>query len=87
VWFAEYKSRSGKIDRIAGTETNECPTSLVTPRSKWLLDQLGPERSMREEYGASMFGPESREWPAWWFDSAAAISSAIAQVREIESAK
>ena len=87
MWFPEYKSKSGRPDQISGIRITECPTSYITDQSRWLLEQIGPERSMKEEYGASMFGAESGKWPGWWFDAVAVIASAVAQVKEIEAGK
>ncbi len=42
--------------------------SLLTPDILWLLGEFH-SNAMTEKCGGSMYGPDSRRWPAWWADA------------------
>ena len=67
-WFAEY--RWGDVTfRLDDISSAECPVSLITPRSMWLVQLLCSQSRVKEATGAALFGPHSGRWPAWWFDA------------------
>ena len=68
------KTKTGGTE-IAGYRITECPTSYITGESIWLLGLLGADGVIHREAGATMFGAESRKWPAWWMDAVMAIAS------------
>jgi hypothetical protein len=67
-WFAEYHwgDVTFRLDDISAAE---CPVSLITPRSMWLVQLLCSQSWVREAIGAALFGSRSGRWPAWWFDA------------------
>ena len=67
-WFAEYHwgDVTFRLDDISAAE---CPVSLITPRSMWLVRLLCSQSRVKEATGAALFGPHSGRWPAWWFDA------------------
>ncbi len=67
-WYPEY--RWGDLQfRLDDISSAECPVSLITPQSMWLVQLLGSQGRVKEATGAALFGPHSGRWPAWWFDA------------------
>ena len=67
-WWPEYQW--GKLTfRLDDISSAECPVSLITPESMWLVQMLGSQGRVKEACGAALFGPNSGRWPAWWFDA------------------
>lgn len=62
-----------QIDHVA---TSECPTSLITGESKTWLELEATNRRTKEAAGASLFGPDTAQWPAWWVDVVTTVESA-----------
>jgi len=63
-WFPDY--HWGDVTfRLDGISVAECPVSLITPRSMWLVQLLGSQSRVKEATGAALFGPHSGRWPAW----------------------
>lgn len=42
----------------------------------WLLELVEGNAVAKSELGASLFGPDTRRYPAWWMDAVAVIASA-----------
>jgi hypothetical protein len=67
-WFPEYQW--GKLQfRLDDISSAECPISLITPETMWLVQLLGSQNRVKEATGAALFGAHSGRWPAWWFDA------------------
>lgn len=61
---------------VPTAEIEECPTSYVTRQSMFLLEQVGLAIAAKDLSGASLFGTNLSEWPAWAVDAFASISIA-----------
>ena len=61
---------------VPGYKLSECPVSYITPTSMWLLELVEGNAVAKTELGSSLFGPDTRRYPAWWMDAVAVISSA-----------
>ena len=68
---------------MAEIQSEECPVSCITAESRWLVEQEGRARQVKEASGASLFGPDSSRWPAAWFDAVGVIEQCrILEVNE-----
>jgi hypothetical protein len=81
VWRAVYEI-PGAGDRVAapyevGVESRECPVALITAESLELIDQFTRARRVREATGGVLYGSDSTEWPARWFDAVDLIQAEI----------
>lgn len=54
---------------------DECPVSFITPESRELVQVFLRARQMRELAGASLYGPDLREWPARVVDAFTLLES------------
>lgn len=54
---------------ILGTSSNECPVSVITDRSKALIQEYAKAKLLRESMGVSMYGSDLRDWPAYLVDA------------------
>ena len=80
-WFPEY--RWGDLQfRLDDISSAECPVSLITPRSMWLVQLLGSQSRVKEATGAALFGPHSGCWPAWWFDAVDVFQRVVGMEKE-----
>lgn len=50
-------------------ESEDCPASSIDGETLFLIDLLTRERHERDATGASLFGPVSADWPAWYGDA------------------
>jgi hypothetical protein len=64
---------------IADAEIEECPVAYISTQSHFLLSQIGVALGAKDLGGASLFGPNLSEWPAWAVDAFAAVSLAKAE--------
>lgn len=46
-------------------EIRECPVSFIVPESVELVQHYFRARSVHEAFGASLYGSDLSEWPAW----------------------
>ena len=69
---------------IAGYHNRECPTSYITPESLWMLDLTDTCALAFRDTGATLFGPDLRNHPAWWVDALAAVAGAKADYERTE---
>lgn len=58
---------------IPGYQLAECPVSYISADSMWILDQLDDNAIARQATGATLFGPDTRRYPAWWLDAIAVV--------------
>lgn len=72
-WHAEYRTGKGEAYSVDGTEVNECPVSLITPRSLELVQIFARARYVADEGGAALFGPDISRWPIWAVDATVVI--------------
>lgn len=78
IWVARFPIPGDKEKRQASVgayKTNECPTSLITAQSLWLLEQVRNNESLHET-GATAYGPDANKYPAWWIDAIEAVNNA-----------
>ena len=67
-----------KEKEVQGYRNSECPTSYITPESVWILELVNTHTVATRDTGATLFGPDSGKWPAWWTDALVAVASARA---------
>jgi hypothetical protein len=48
--------------------SDECPVSAIKPEMQQLVQIAAQEGHSFRATGASLLGPKSGKWPAWWFD-------------------
>lgn len=72
---------------IKGYKTGECPVSMITGTSTWLLELIDISATAGEAGGAAVLGSNSAKWPAWWMDALAVVERVKNQwkVAEIEA--
>jgi hypothetical protein len=73
-----------KEKEVQGYRNSECPTSYITPESVWILELVNTQSVATRDTGATLFGPESGKWPAWWTDALVAVASARADWERAE---
>ena len=64
----QYES-GGLRFRVEDISTNECPVSLITPETMWLVQLLSKQMRVHRAASAPLFGPDASVWPAWWYDA------------------
>jgi hypothetical protein len=64
---------------IAEAEIEECPVSYISTQSNFLLAQIGVALGTKDLGGASLFGPNLSEWPAWAVDAFGTVALAKAE--------
>lgn len=69
---------------IRGYNMAECPTSYITPESAWLLELTDANGVVHRDAGATLFGPDSSMWPAWWVDALITVAGAKADYERAE---
>lgn len=52
---------------------NECPVSLISPKSAELVQVFTRANHAREGGGAALFGPDLSKWPTWAVDALVVI--------------
>jgi hypothetical protein len=72
---------------LLDTRCIECPQSLITEASKFLLTMHYGADSAHKATGASLFGPNASKWPAWWFDAISVIQSAKSEADAIQASE
>jgi hypothetical protein len=72
------------MERVSSTVLSECPTSFITPDSKFLLAEYFAASAAHKEFGVAKFGPDSDRWPAWWFDVVTTLAHARYEAESIE---
>ena len=77
-WFPAYTTYGSnpKTNIVAGVECDECPASLITPDSKFLVQLEAENHLMKDSTGAALFGLDSGQWPACWADAVVVIAAA-----------
>ena len=68
--------RGDKSVTVRGYGGAECPTSYITPESVWILEMADTHGLAHRDAGGTLFGPDTRRWPAWWLDALVAIAGA-----------
>lgn len=73
MWRAVYEIPGGG-DRAptpyeVDVESRECPVALITRESMELVQDFLRGQRVREATGGVLYGPDSSEWPARWFDA------------------
>ena len=57
----------------------DCPVAaLQTPdgdAAQWLVGQLLDNGLNAETTGATLFGPNSANWPGWWYDAVTVVET------------
>lgn len=79
-WAPKFTVQIGdkkKLVTVSRFRTAECPTSLITGESIWLVEQVRTAMVMKE-HGAVLFGPDASRHPAWWVDALEAVATANA---------
>ena len=51
-----------------------CPVAYITPESLVTLEQLATARRLHN-FGASLFGPDLTQWPAFYVEAAAIVDA------------
>ncbi len=67
-WVPQYES-GGLRFRVEDITANECPVSLITPETMWLVQLLSKQMRVQRAASAPLFGPDASAWPAWWYDA------------------
>jgi hypothetical protein len=49
-------------------ESRECPVALVRQESLDWIQEFDRAQRVKEATGGVLYGPDSSEWPARWFD-------------------
>lgn len=60
---------------VSEIESCDCPVFAITAESRWLVNLEAGTRRVKDAAGGTMFGADSRFWPAWWFDALAVIET------------
>lgn len=71
-WSPQYRIKAGRESNTADipeVATNECPVSLIDAETKAILEMVSRNRRTKEAAGATLFGPDTAGWPAWWVDA------------------
>ena len=50
-------------------ESRECPVALIRPESLEAIQDFLRAQRVKEATGGVLYGPDSSEWPARWFDT------------------
>lgn len=58
----------GKTYRVREVWSDECPASLITPRSKHLIEIEAMNAAAQKATGATLHGQDAAGWPALWHD-------------------
>jgi len=74
----------GAFDVVQSTAITECPTSFISPESKWLLGEYYAATTAHREFGAIKYGANPDKWPAWWFDVVNVLAYAKYEAESIE---
>lgn len=69
---------------IKGYKTGECPTSLITGQSLWLLELVENSAAAVAAGGDSLMGRNSARWPAWFLDAVNVIERVSMQWKAAE---
>ena len=77
AWTPEYQLAGGHAYYPEDISSSECPVSLLTtgegPRARRITEQVMWADQAKNATGAAFGGPDSGQWPAWWFDAVAII--------------
>ena len=78
------KVEGKKTGYVKGYHMAECPTSFITPDSTWILELASANGVATRDAGATLFGPDTRKWPAWWMDAVITLAGAKADWERAE---
>jgi len=67
-WLPEYTTGNKKLYGVEGVVSEECPVSAIKPEIQQLVQIAALDAHSFRSSGATMFGSNSGQWPAWWFD-------------------
>jgi len=84
AWIPRVKPKEGANRIIPGFTELECPTSYITAETSWLLELISANEVAHGATGATMWGPDTRKYPAWWLDALAAIAGVKAAYERTE---
>lgn len=65
-----------RSESIRSSATAECPVSLVTPESMFLVELIHGSQITNETMGATLFGADTRRWPAVYHDAVRVVAAA-----------
>lgn len=72
MWRAVYEIPAvgdrGPVPYEVDCESRECPVALIRHESLRLIQDFMRAQRVKEATGGVLFGPDSSEWPARWFD-------------------
>jgi len=70
---------------VHGTETRECPVSLITPESFELVQILSSAEDIYRSTGAVALGPDASQWDARLYDAARLVANEEARIKNAHS--
>ncbi len=62
------KPENGKPYSVPQITSDECPVSVITEQSKALIEIEAMNHHAQKSTGATLYGPDSGQWPAVWHD-------------------
>ncbi len=81
-WEPLVKTEGGKSYAVPQVSCDECPVSFITDESKALVEIESMNAHAQKATGATLYGPDSGQWPAVWHD----IVTVIQMQRSLDEA-